>query len=90
LHCSTFFHAVYKTFLTHRCLQGSAATRDRTIAWVSTNGVNFVNFFTYREDACATPPARARRLPRRAGAGQKALLNMPASGPAYIMRARWH
>jgi hypothetical protein len=24
LHCSTFFHAVYKTFLTHRCLQGSA------------------------------------------------------------------
>src|SRR5256885_539618 len=44
LHCSTFFRAVYKTFLTHRCLQGSVATRDRTIAWVFTDGVKFVNF----------------------------------------------
>ncbi|WP_227472660.1 hypothetical protein, partial [Delftia acidovorans] len=44
LHFSTFFRAVYKTFLTHRCLQGSVATRDRTIAWVFTDGVKFVNF----------------------------------------------
>src|SRR5256885_12033131 len=47
LHCSTFFRAVYKTFLTHRCLQGSVATRDRTIAWVFTDGVKFVNFLGF-------------------------------------------